>query len=560
MYGQAEDTPRWGLERQVPGVWQAEHMDYGAIVIGAGHNGLVCAAYLAKAGIATLVVEARQHVGGCAATETVMGGARVNICNCDHAMVRTMPIAEELRLDRFGLRYLDAEPSYLNVQHGSSPGWFLFNDVDRTLASVGHSYPGEVANYRRYLKAALPVARMVIDIAQNMPTPGHVARTLLRQNVSAAKAVPTLLSWSKRSVGDVARSFFAAEQLRGPLITTGPSVWGVSPETPNTGLGALGFAFRHSVQVGRPEGGSGALPDAILGAFVDAGGTVRNGCRVERILVEGSAVRGVALTTGEIVEAPIVVAAGNPRAALVDWLQNPPAAAHALIDRYRATHPHDGYEAKVDAVVDGRYRVPAVSDAAQRALGLTDNEVISPSMIVSKSLADLAIDHAAKGAGRIAHRPQMLVQLPSVLDPSVASALAPGDEVFSLEVLWTPYALEGGWKDSHEPERWLRRVSELVEMADGRPFHEHVKSWRLMGPLDYERELSMTRGHAPSFSGTPITALLGRDREQTRYETPIAGLFLTGAATFPGAGIWGAPGRNAATAVLGTKPKKKRTV
>jgi phytoene dehydrogenase-like protein len=533
-------------------------MDYGAIVVGAGHNGLLCAAYLARAGIKTLIVEARDHVGGCAATETAIGGARVNICNCDHVMVRTMPIAEELQLDRYGLRYLDAEPSYVNVQYGESPAWFLFHDIDRTLASIGHSYPSEVENYRRYLKEAMPAARMVIDIAQDLPTPGTVVRKLLRRNISAARAIPTLLSWSKRSVGDVIRSFFTAEALRGALATTGPSVWGVSPDTPSTGLGALGFAFRHSVQIGRPVGGSGALPDAIRGAFEAAGGTVRTGRRVERILCEGSRVRGVALAGGEIVEAPIVVAAGNPRSALVDWLQDPPAAAHGLIERYRGSAPHDGYESKVDAVIDSRYRIAAVTDSMQAALGLSDSDVIKPSMIVSKSLADLALDHGAKNTGRIADRPQFLVQMPSVLDPSVGSGLATGEDVFSLEVLWTPYALEGGWRDSGEPERWLRRFSELVQMPDGRPFHTHVKAWRLMGPLDYERELSMTRGHAPSFTGTPITALLGKDREQTRYETPVDGLFLTGAATFPGAGIWGAPGRNTASAILASDPGRRR--
>ena len=528
-------------------------MDYGAIVVGAGHNGLICAAYLAKAGIRTLLIEARSHVGGCAATETVLGGAKVNICNCDHAMVRTTPIAEELNLARHGLRYLDIDPSYLNVQYDGSPGWFLFNDVERTLASLRFSYPNEVDGYRRYLKEALPVARMVIQIAQDLPTPGTVTKKMLRNPVTAARAIPTLLSWSRRSVGDVIRSFFTAEQLRGPLVTAGPSVWGVSPETPGTGLGALGYAFRHSVQIGRPVGGSGSLPDAILGSFESAGGTLRTGARVERILCEGPRVRGVALSSGEEIVAPIVVAAGNPRSALVDWLKDPPAQALALIERYRAAPPHDGYEAKVDAVIDTRYRVRAVSAEMLGALGLHENEAITPSMIVSKSLADIGIDHAAKAEGRIGERPQLLVQLPSVLDPSVASGLGRGDEVFSLEVLWTPYALQGGWNGSKEPERWLTRVSELVEMADGRPFHEHVKSWRLMGPVDYERELSMTRGHAPSFAGTPITALLGRDREQTRYETPVAGLFLTGAATFPGAGIWGASGRNAATAILASR-------
>ena len=111
----------------------------------------------------------------------------------------------------------------------------------------------------------------------------------------------------------------------------------------------------------------------------------------------------------------------------------------------------------------------AVTDKMQSALGLTDTDVIRPSMIVSKSLADLAIDHAAMTAGRVADRPQLLVQMPSVLDPSVASGLAPGDDVFSLEVLWTPYRLSGGWTGSAEPQRWLTRVSELVETPDRRP-------------------------------------------------------------------------------------------
>jgi phytoene dehydrogenase-like protein len=533
-------------------------MDFGAIVVGAGHNGLLCAAYLAKSGIKTLVIEARQNVGGCAATED-FNGALVNICNCDHAMVRTLPIAEELALEQFGLRYLDVDPSYLHVQHDKSPGWFLFNNVERTLASLQFSYPTEVDNYRRYLKAAMPVAKMVIEIAQNIPTPGAVTKTVLRNQRAAAKAIPTLLQWSKRSVGDVIRSFFTAEQLRGPLATTGPSVWGVSPETPGTGLGALGFAFRHSVQIGRPVGGSGGLTQAILASFIASGGTVRTGERVEKILCEGDHVRGVKLTTGEVLEAPIVVAAGNPRSALVDWLTDPPASAHDLIKRYQSMHPHDGYESKIDAVLDAKYSIPMVNDSMRAALGLSMTDVLTPSMVVSKPLAELSADHEAKTKGMIADRPQFLVQLPSILDHSVSSQLASNEQVFSLEVLWTPYQLQGGWQNSPEPLRWLSRVSDLVEMPDSRPLSEHIVSWRLMSPIEYERELSMTRGHAPSFAGTPITALLGRNREQSRYETPIHGLFLTGAATFPGAGIWGAPGRNAASAILSSDRRVRRS-
>jgi phytoene dehydrogenase-like protein len=127
-----------------------------------------------------------------------------------------------------------------------------------------------------------------------------------------------------------------------------------------------------------------------------------------------------------------------------------------------------------------------------------------------------------------------------------------GDEehVLSLEVLGTPYSLRGGWSGSPEPERWLAALGTLAEPG----FLDGVRRWRVVTPPDYERDFSLTRGHAPSFAGGPLAALLGRDRELTRYETPVRGLFLTGAATFPGAGIWGASGRNAAQVVLRRTP------
>jgi phytoene dehydrogenase-like protein len=118
--------------------------------------------------------------------------------------------------------------------------------------------------------------------------------------------------------------------------------------------------------------------------------------------------------------------------------------------------------------------------------------------------------------------------------------------VFSLEVLRTPYGLRGGWAGSAEPQRWLDGFASLV--APG--FADGIRRWRVVTPEDYERDFSMDCGYAPSFGGGPLAALVGRDRELTRYETPVGGLFLTGAGTFPGAGVWGASGRNAAAVVL----------
>lgn len=524
--------------------------------MGAGHNGLICAAYLANAGIPTLIVEARPSVGGCASTEVALGGAAVNICNCDHAMIRSTPIAEELRLAEHGLRYLDVDPTYAYQHWDGGDTWFLFNDIERTIASLQHSYPDEVSNYRRYLKQALPAAQMVIEIGQDTPTPGTVARKTAAKARTASKAVPTLLSWSKRSVGDVVRSFFSAPQLQSPVVSTGPSVWGLSPEFGGTGLGALGYAMRHAVQIGRPVGGSGALTDAVAGAFSAAGGQIRLNTKVVRILCDETRVVGVEVSGPddnvdcEEIYAPIVVVASDPRVAFVEWMGDVPTAAKAMIDRYRSMPVHDGYESKVDAVLSEPYLAKGMTKAVLGNVGLTEQQARHPSVVVAPTLGQMVHDYALQARGVVAERPQFFVQTPSALDPSVASVLPAGSHVFSLEILWTPYELAGGWANTTEPQRWLKRVSDVVTTSSGRPFHDTVLDWRLMGPREYESQFFMHRGHAVAYAGTPITALLGANREQSRYETPIDGLFITGAATFPGAGIWGASGRNTASVIL----------
>ena len=139
--------------------------------------------------------------------------------------------------------------------------------------------------------------------------------------------------------------------------------------------------------------------------------------------------------------------------------------------------------------------------------------------------------------------PGLLANLPSVDDPTLSPA---GTHVLSLEALFTPYGLPGGWAASSEPARWLDLFAGLAQPG----FRENVVEWRAMTPDRYEREFHLPHGHATSFAGGPLAALRNSSPELTRYETPIDGLYLTGAATFPGAGVWGASGRNAALTVL----------
>ena len=501
--------------------------EHDAIVVGGGHNGLVTAAYLARAGLRTTVLEARPIVGGTAGTEA-FGGGRVNVCNCDHVTFRTTPVIEDLALATHGLRYLDMEPSGTAVAWSGGPHWSHHRDVSRTLDELAATYPDEVDGYRSYLRAARPACELILAAATEPPSVAGLARTAVRRRLAG---VSTVLRWGRRSAADVVRHYFTHDALRGPALVSGPMVWGVSPEMQGTGLGALSYAMRHVGTVGRPVGGSGALTDALAAAVVAFGGAVRTSARVTGIRCDGSRVAGVTLGDGSELDASIVVSATDPQRTFVDWLSSPPASAEAMIARWKRATSGAGYESKVDAIVSTEPR-------------LVDTDVrLSSTLTVTPTIAEM--DRAARllPTGGILERPALLVNVPSIADPSMAP---PGHHVLSLEVLLTPYALPGGWPDSPEPQRWLELLAARCEPG----LLDSIVAWRAMTPDVYARDFHLPDGHAASFGGGPLAALHSTDPELTRYETAVPGLYLTGAATFPGAGIWGASGRNCATVIL----------
>ena len=167
--------------------------DAEAIVVGGGHNGLICAAYLARAGLDTMLVEARSAVGGCASTVSALG-ARFNICNCDHTLIRAMPVIDELDLGAHGLRYLEAEASYLHLFHDQSSPWLFFSDAERTLEGLSVTHPHQLANYKRYLDEAMPVAELVLEMTKARTTFAELVRTAVGRR---AKGAGTLLRWSR---------------------------------------------------------------------------------------------------------------------------------------------------------------------------------------------------------------------------------------------------------------------------------------------------------------------------------------------------------------------------
>ncbi len=509
--------------------------DADVIIVGGGHNGLICGAYLARSGVDALVLESRSTVGGCSSTVSDLG-TRFNICSCEHSMIRSMDVIDELDLVGHGLHYLEADAVNINVFHDGSEPWVQFHDVERTIDSLAATYPDQVAGYRRYLADAMPVAELALEIARTPPATYRFAGVVAKR----ARAAARLLRWSNHSCNDIMDKYFDDWHVTMPSISHAPTAWGLPPDMPGTGLAALNFVTAHLIKGGRPRGGSGALGDAVRSCFEAAGGRIRCDSRVDRLIISDGSITGVRLADGTELISDAVVISCDPHHLFVDWIDDPPPVARKMIKRWSERFVDEGSASKLDAVLTGlpRYKGADCLEAHHPGLNLHN-----PGMIVSLTPEQLADSNRRREENRVSELPTLAMNYPSVLDPE----MSPGDgrHVLSLEVFFTPYSLQGGWLGSKEPERWLEIWAGLMEPGA----LDLIESYRAMTPDRWENEFSLHLGATTHYSGTPLASFLGSPRETTRHRTPIAGLYLSGAGTFPGSGIIGAAGRNTADIV-----------
>jgi len=522
-----------------------------AIVVGAGHNGLACAAYLARAGWRILVLERRSLVGGACVTEELWPGFRVSRAAYVAGLLRPALI-RELALERRGLRLLRRSPaSFTPLPDGRGLLLGAGEDADReAIAGFSRRDAERYPAYEKLLDRAARVLEPLLDSpapelprlrAGDLPP---LLRSLWRARRLGADG-PRALALLLGAARPVLESWFESEPLRATLATDAVIGAWASPSTPGTGyvlfhhvMGETGGARGVWAYV---QGGMGALSAALADAAREAGAELRLESPVARIAVGSGRARGVVLEDGTAIEAGVVISNVDPH--------------RTFLGLVGESHLPEDWAAQVRAL---DFRSPSVKinlalDRLPRFRGRRDGEGGGPEHAgtVHVGAVDLdAIESAFEAArqGRIPDRPMIELTLPSALDPTLAP---PGRHVASMFVQYAPQSLhpdEGGWESARA--RLAGRVFALVdEVAPG--FSDSVLHHEVLFPADLERIFGLTGGNI--FHGAMSLDRLAFLRPApgfARYRTPIPGLYLCGAGTHPGGGVMGACGRNAAGEIL----------
>lgn len=517
---------------------------YDAVVVGAGHNGLVCAAHLARAGRRVVVVERAERIGGATATVELKPGFRAPALLHDAGRLRRS-VVRDLALDRRGLRLLTPAVGAF-VPDPDGGGIALHADPHRTVEELKSRSPHDADAYRAFDRRVRSMASFLAHVAAATPPDvdrPSVSDALMGLRLGRAfrrlgdRAGREILRVLPMPVADLVGDAFDTDPLRALLSARGVALTAMGPWTPGSAAVFLMDAAAGGGAAGATryvEGGPGALAAALGDAARDAGADVRTGAEVVAVTSGDGRATGVALASGEEISARVVVSAADPKRTL-SWV-DPVVAGPTLLWRGRHIRT-PGSAAKVNLALSS---LPPFADVADPAL-LTGRIVVGPS-----------IDHLERAAddrkyGRVSEAPWLEMTIPSLTDPTLAPE---GRHVASAWVHHAPHTLRTGEWDASARERLGDLVLETLE-AHAPGATAMVEARQVLAPPDLEREYGLTEGcvlHAEPgldqfFAWRP---LLGH----ARYRFGIPGLYLAASGAHPGGGITGAPGANAAREVL----------
>jgi phytoene dehydrogenase-like protein len=519
---------------------------YDAIVVGAGHNGLVTAAYLAKARKKVLVLEGRNRVGGAASTEEVFPGFRVDT-GAHRVGGLSTRVIDDLGLVGHGLTLLEADPCVFVPVTGGAP-LTMWRDAQRTADSIREFSPTDADAWVPFTELLGKAAGFLEAVWTT--TPPDVTGSSLGDLAASAKLGLKLRRLGKRDMVEVMRilpmsayellgDWFESDPVKGALA--GSAVAGLCQGP--MGAGTVYTLLHHHVGAGtgvvrptrRVRGGIGRLSEALLSACEAAGAEVRTGASVERIQVADRTAVGVVVDGAEI-RAGRVVSNADPRRTFFD-LMDPSEVGPQFAKKIRNIR-FRGVVAKVHLALNGLPNFTCLPGAGEHLNGVIS---ISPSL----EYVERAYDDAKYG--RMAEEPYLEVSIPSRTDDSVAPY---GKHLMSVVFQYAPYALRGKvWDEAARTELGDRTVRTLSKYSSD--LESLVEARHVMTPLDLERQFGLTEGNGYHGEMTLDQLLFMRPVPgASRYATPIRGLYLCGAGTHPGGGVTGVPGFNAAREIL----------
>jgi phytoene dehydrogenase-like protein len=518
---------------------------YDAIVIGGGHNGLVNAAYLARAGKKVLVLERRYVLGGAAVTEEIIPGFKFSVCSYVVSLLRP-EIIRDLDLPRHGLEILPLDGTFTPMPSGDY--LWRVNDHAKTRRELVRHSRRDAEAYDEFGKQMLQMCRFVkplLGMVPPDPTSLHPAglKKLMflakRFQALAAEDKYNLVQLMTMSAADFLDQWFETDVLKATMSASGIIGTFLGVRSPGTAyvllhhyMGEIDGAFR---AWGFSRGGTGAISNAIADAAREAGAEIRTEAPVAQITMRAGRATGVVLQSGEEIQAKIVSSSVDPNLTFLKMM-DPRALPDEFVEEVRR-YKYRGSSGKVNLALDALPDFTCLPGPGRHLRGAIS---ISPSV----EYMERAYDQAKYG--EFSHHPYIDIVIPSLTDPSVAP---PGKHVMSCFVQYAPYKLKNGDWPSRREEFGDAVINTIAEFAPN--LKNIIIGRQVLTPYDIEEQIGLTEGNI--FQGELSLEQLFFLRPVAgwaRYRTPVDNLYMCGSATHPGGGIMGAPGRLAAVEIL----------
>jgi phytoene dehydrogenase-like protein len=519
---------------------------YDAIVVGAGHNGLVNACYLARAGLKVIVLERNPYIGGAAVSRKLYDGFTYSNCSYVCSLLRT-EIIRELELPAYGLQIIPYQGGCTLMRDGGHLA--VYDNHDAMRREIARHSRRDAEAYDRYLRDMLRHCRFIKPLLRREPPdPSSLRVRDLREllflgrhfhRLGAARMYDTLRFFTM-SCADMLEQYFESEIVKAHLC--GSSIIGTAlgPRSPGSAyvllhhymgsidgaVGAWGFA----------RGGMGAITQALAASLGASGGSVRASAPVAQVLVRSGRAVGVVLEDGEEIRAPVVVSNLDLKRTFLQTVaaEHLPAEFLEQVRRFKIR----GSSGKLNLALAGLPHFPAIpqgSPATQGDMHITD----------TLEMVERAYDDWKEG--RWSSAPYVDMLIPTQIDPTMAPD---GKHYMSIFVQYCPYRLaDGAWTEQRRREFGATVIDAIARHSPN--FKELILHAEIRTPADLESEVGLTEGNIFQGELTFDQLLFNRPLPgYAQYRAPLHGMYLCGSSTHPGGGVMGAPGANAANAIL----------